>query len=966
MNSPVRRLSRPVLVGLLLSLLAVPVAALAQSSSEGAVRGYVRDEQGAAIPGVTVVATSPTVAGSREALSDAEGFYRLTNLPPGEYLLKAELIGFSRFERPGIVVRAGINLVVDVTLQVGSLEETVQVTAETPMLDVDKPVQAVNIQGELQRTLPLSSRRDYTDFLEVTPGLNTYVNPQSGGGIYSLRGSTIESHVVQVDGADMSSFRQSRPDYIAVSSDALDDVQVKVAASDASAPLGNGVVINVAMPSGTNQFRGSVSTAYAAEGWNSNNNPDGDANFASIKQGDFSLGGPVLRDRFWFFSSYRKAKRELGINRSAEQIAWHEALNSGWQPFNNTFQGDTALIKLNGRLNPRHLVEGFYQWDDYPTTSNEAIDSANVQVQAYGGVGVSGRVSSTWTDTFTTRLSASYNDKGLNNDMGAYDGYLGVGPSRPVHQSIFLQQGRATGTGTLVRLDNIETLFLSPGRKWTVAADATWYKSGWMGSHELQFGALLQPSMVGVSTTIYPNDGFSLEEVVLRDPNNAAAGTIPFHRRFYEVGELVTSDVDASDNAIYVQDSWRPTPRMTINAGLRLDWVKGRDRQADVQTQDSLEVGPRFGATYSLTADRMNILRASWGRVHELVQSIRVPTLTSANAGRVDIFDNDLDGVFETTQITPGATTTRRDRVLDPNVHQPYVDEWTVGYRRQFPGQLAIDAGFVQRAYKDRPAQVEVNGIYDGNVFRGYQDESLNEILRITNSEWNWYDYNSLEFMVTKRTAAIQMIGSYVRAWRKIDGTWQPNDPALFIQPETFANDKCIGIPRTAPNNSLSGTADTFGCTGWQDHTGRLAVTWNAPWQVIVAGSYTLQSGPYTGPVVTRIAAADPQFGPATVTLSNGRVVPNPLATTIRFAGTDRGDLQVKAAARNEVNLRLGRRFAFGPRRIEASMDVFNLLNGGAFERYRTDSNQLFNPNYLVAQNLQPPRVVQVALRFVF
>src|SRR4029453_10196280 len=188
--------------------------------------------------------------------------------------MSAELAGFSRFSRPGIVVRAGLNLVVDVSLKVGSLEETVQVTAETPMLDVDKPVQAVNISGELQRSLPLSSRRDYTDFLEATPGLNTYVNPQSGGGIYSLRGSTIESHVVQVDGADMSSFRQSRPDYIAVSSDALEDVQVKVAASDPPSPPGNGVVINVATPSGTNAFRGSLSGAYTSEDWSADNNPN--------------------------------------------------------------------------------------------------------------------------------------------------------------------------------------------------------------------------------------------------------------------------------------------------------------------------------------------------------------------------------------------------------------------------------------------------------------------------------------------------------------------------------------------------------------------------------------------------------------------------------------------------------------------------------------------------------------------
>src|SRR5512145_2280112 len=105
-------------------LFLLPAVAMAQTSADGAVRGYVRDEQGAAVPGVTVVATSPTVAAKREAVSDGEGFYRLTNLPPGEYTISAELPGFSRFARPGIVVRAGINFVVDISLTVGSLQET--------------------------------------------------------------------------------------------------------------------------------------------------------------------------------------------------------------------------------------------------------------------------------------------------------------------------------------------------------------------------------------------------------------------------------------------------------------------------------------------------------------------------------------------------------------------------------------------------------------------------------------------------------------------------------------------------------------------------------------------------------------------------------------------------------------------------------------------------------------------------
>ena len=84
---------------------------------------------------------------------------------------------------------------------------------------------------------------------------------------------------------------------------------------------------------------------------------------------------------------------------------------------------------------------------------------------------------------------------------------------------------------------------------------------------------------------------------------------------------------------------------------------------------------------------------------------------------------------------------------------------------------------------------------------------------------------------------------------------------------------------------------------------------YNAPWGLVIATNFSVQSGPYSGPVVTRIAAADPRFGPPTVTLSNGRVVSNPLATTIRFAGKDRGDQQIKAPYLNVVNLRIGRHF---------------------------------------------------------
>ncbi len=111
----------------------------AQTTVNGSIRGLISDEQGALLPGVTVEATSPTVAGTFMVVSDTAGAYRLIGLPPGEYAVTVELTGFSKLERRGILVRAGLNLAVDFSMKLGTLSETVQVVGETPMLDVSSP-----------------------------------------------------------------------------------------------------------------------------------------------------------------------------------------------------------------------------------------------------------------------------------------------------------------------------------------------------------------------------------------------------------------------------------------------------------------------------------------------------------------------------------------------------------------------------------------------------------------------------------------------------------------------------------------------------------------------------------------------------------------------------------------------------------------------------------------------------------
>lgn len=948
-------------------------AATAQTVPVGTIRGTIVDSQGGVLPGVVVTAESPTVAGARSATTDTNGTYRLVDLPPAEYTLTAELQGFKRVNRPDVAVQAGLNLVLDWELPVGGVEEIVEVTADTPMLERQSTTQTINVSGDLQRQLPVDGNRNWYNLLEVVPGL---VARQGSAGLtnhYMLRGSEIEVNRVMVDGADVSSFRQGRVDYVGFSTDAIDDVQVKTGAIDASSPLGSGVVVNIATPSGTNAIRGAAGTYFTHKSWNDNNSGDGTPSDREIAQVEASLGGPLMKDKLWYYGAYRYSRRSLGISRDEKLLRDLSAVQPGFQPFANEGRLSYYFLKADAAFSSNHKASGFWTRNINPEDANRVTNAAPFENQSLGGDAVGGRLTSVWSSSLTTQLMASFNNNTLNRDEGLFDAFLGAGPSQVVHERATLSSGRLVGTGEIANLTNLDSRRLSPATKWTIQGDLTLYKSGWLGSHELQTGFFLQPKLSNEDRTYYSNNGFALEEVVLINPNDPSAGFVPFRRRTYDQAELVTRSVRAEDYAVYIQDTWRPTERLTIQPGLRVDWVKTRDALFDVDIQDSVNIGPRFGVTYALTADGRHVVRAHAGRLHEMVMANYISSAGSTATRIVDRYDNNLDGVFETELISPASSTVRQDRIIDPDLHQQLTDEYLIGYRRQFAGQLAVDAAFVRRLYKDRPALVETNAIYTGTVFGGYRNEAFNEIFLITNNEWNWFDYKALELTVAKRTNRMQILGGYTRSFQEMDGTWQPNDPAWFIQPNHFANDACLGSLRGDTTNSLAGNADTR-CSSWNKHAVRLGVTAEIAWGVRLATQYTMLSGAWSGPVVTRIAAADPAFGPPTVRLSNGRTVSNPLATTVRFAYDDRGEGQINAPEQHLWNLRVSKRIRLAAARsIEVGLDLLNLLNNDADQEFLGGGNQLYSPNYAIApdgsfrgQSRVFPRSFQLSARLTF
>src|SRR5256885_4322999 len=313
-------------------------AGAAAQTGQGSLRGYVRDDQGGALPGVTITARSAAIMQPTTVLTDAEGYYRLVNLPPGTYVVTAELTGFATFRREDVLLRAGANFQVDMTMKIGTLQETVTVSGESPMLEVSKPSNVLNISGEFQREMPIQARRNWSDFLEITPGVHSRpFDDGSGRMVYFGHGTEHFAHVVQLEGAIASNYQDAQITYIAMGADMVDDVQVKTGGIDASAPMGTGLNINVITKSGGNTFKGSAAYAYQPEGWNGNNvdncsasagcrpgsaSAGGTPTTAIVRQFDGSLGGPLVRDKTWFFGSVRRADLEAGISRTPDNIRY--------------------------------------------------------------------------------------------------------------------------------------------------------------------------------------------------------------------------------------------------------------------------------------------------------------------------------------------------------------------------------------------------------------------------------------------------------------------------------------------------------------------------------------------------------------------------------------------------------------------------------------------------------------------
>jgi hypothetical protein len=293
--------------------------ALAQAV-RGTMLGTVNDTQGAPIPGVSVTATETQTNVARMAVTNQDGNYVFANMKDGRYRVETELSGFKKFSRDNIEVKVNSTVRVDIILEVGAMTETVEVVQETPVLQTDRADTGRTIEGRLIQDMPLTQGRNFQGMWATVPGTVTlsrphsqFFNPQDSQET-KFNGQSRLSNNVQIDGVD-NNHKTGLLTVLIPAAEAIDSVSVSTSNFDAEFGRAGGSVTTVVLKSGTNQLKGSLfffgnSEATQARNYFATANsrkPD-----TKYRQFGATLGGPILKDKLFFFTDYQRTVDNLG------------------------------------------------------------------------------------------------------------------------------------------------------------------------------------------------------------------------------------------------------------------------------------------------------------------------------------------------------------------------------------------------------------------------------------------------------------------------------------------------------------------------------------------------------------------------------------------------------------------------------------------------------------------------------
>ena len=598
----------------ILTIALLPVASHAQVA--GSISGTVTDASGGALAGVTATVRGPSLQrDSLQAVTGADGRYRLSPIPPGDYELTFELQGFQRLVIEGVRVAIHQAVTLDGTLELVTVEETVTVVSEAPAVDVTRTEQSTNIAPESIENLPLNGR-NFEDLVSLVPGVKpdpAAVRDQR----FSIFGERPAATGFIVDGGDNNDPLDGGA-FQRFTQDSIQEFQVITTGYEAEFGKAQGGVVNVITRSGTNAFKGSAFYFLRDDSFDSSNVSGQEVPKLERDQWGLSAGGPLAKDRAFFFASAEKLHEARGRNidrsRIPDFVQRGLATPQGVEDFSlgPELDGLALLGKVDflPTQNSRWTVSFNLTEDDATGETPIAVAGSLVlpsgsRTQLQESISVALR--QTW-------ISGS--DGVLESTLKVLDGSTGNNLDQTQRQEAvlllflgnFLQTGASFG-GRSER--NVERLQL--------AQSYHWLGPSWHGDHEFKAGYSY------VDTSL---DGF---DEVFNDVEYSAAffspNVIPitedlFHRvgfeqsaaRFFtlpnEPGGDLLLDLDNEDVGVFFQDTWQAGDNVSLDLGLRYDVASLFDGDDD-------NLSPRFGFVWDVGGKHETLVRGSAGLFYD-------------------------------------------------------------------------------------------------------------------------------------------------------------------------------------------------------------------------------------------------------------------------------------------------------------------------------------------------------------